>query len=106
MFEWLFYHPELYDRQNPQYHDTALKSRLWEEQSSVMEVPTEHLKRWYKSTRTSYARELRYEGDSYRTRTPRMQWLFESFDFIRPHISIRVRSSNRVDPTAEDGDSK
>ena len=54
--EFVKQHPELYDKENPCFHDRHRREALWSEISAELKLQPFDVRRWFESQRTHYGK--------------------------------------------------
>ena len=93
MVEWLQDHPELFDKADASYKDSAKKKVLWDEKAKQLDQESgDMLMTWYRSMRTRYGKLYKIQNKSgagtAQQATQRDQWILDNFKFFRPHIYV------------------
>ena len=93
VIEWLKAHPELFDKSDVSYKDSAKKTALWNAKAEELgQGSGVLLLTWYRSMRTRYGKLYKTEtksGPGSSTHlTQRDKWIVENFHFLTPHIYV------------------
>ncbi|KAK7083637.1 hypothetical protein SK128_007665 [Halocaridina rubra] len=92
--KWFQEHEIFYNKKLTDYRDTGKKARLLEEKAVELNVHVNQLKTWCDGMRTRFARissTCSGQGTVLDELTERDRWIYNSFQFLRPHI-VRVPS--------------
>ncbi|XP_063594460.1 uncharacterized protein LOC134771454 [Penaeus indicus] len=90
--EWFQEHEIFYNKKLTDYKNTGKKARLLEEKAAELSVHVNQLKTWYDGMRTRFARISSPRSGQEPVLdelTERDRWIYNSFQFLRPHI-VRV----------------
>ena len=92
--EFVKQHPELYDKENPRFHDRNRREALWAEISAELKLQPFDVRRWLKSQRTRYGKLSKLQsGQTPREMTKRQSWVYQQMGFLKTHI--RRKGANR-----------
>ena len=92
--EFVKQHPELYDKEHPQFHDRNRREALWAEISAELKLQPFDVRRWFKSQRTRYGKLSKLQsGQAPREMTKRQSWVYQQMGFLKTHI--RRKGANR-----------
>ena len=98
LMQWYRDNELLYNKKLSSFRNRARKTELKEAQAKKMGKTVEALENWMLNMRTRYAKLIDDKsGMATREMTERDQWIYNSFDFLRPHIvRCPTRSSKKV----------
>ena len=88
--DWLRENDLIYNKKAILYKETWRREQLWQQLSELLQkrYTVVELKRWFKSMRTVFGKITRMQSGSGRLElTERMEWIRDTFKFIRPHIA-------------------
>ena len=86
--EWLRDSPMFYNKGLNSYKCHKNKKELWDKFAQEMGLTSEQMRRWYNTMRTAYGKLTKTKsGQAARKFTEREQWILDSFDFLKDHIS-------------------
>ena len=92
--EFVKQHPELYDKEHPQFHDRNRREALWAEISAKLKLQPFDVRRWFESQRTRYGKLSKFQsGQAPREMTKRQSWVYQQMGFLKTHI--RRKGANR-----------
>ena len=94
VIEWLKSNRFLYDKSSFEFKNRQKKERVWLEMEQKMQLNPGDLYRWYMSLRTQYVKEVKKRENTTRSgagateeiMTPRITWLLEKFEFVKPYV--------------------
>ncbi|XP_037795647.1 uncharacterized protein LOC119590986 [Penaeus monodon] len=92
--DWFQEHEIFYNKKLTDYRETGKKARLLEEKAAELSLHVNQLKTWYDGMRTRFARISSTRSGQVPVLdelTERDRWIYNSFQFLRPHI-VRVPS--------------
>ena len=92
--EFVKQHPELYDKEQPHFHDRTRREALWAEISAELKLQPFDVRRWFESQQTCYGKLSKLQsGQALREMTKRQSWVYQQMGFLKTHI--RRKGANR-----------
>ena len=103
LMEWYRDNELFYNKKLGTYRDRTRKAEIKEEQAKKMNKTVEMIESWMLNMRTRYSKLLDDKsGQATREMTERDQWIYTSFEFLRPHIvRCPTRTSKKVVPARQ-----
>ena len=87
LMQWYRDNELLYNKKLSSFRNRTRKTEVKEAQAKKMDKTVEVLENWMLNMRTRYAKLIDDKsGMATREMTERDQWIYNSFDFLRPHI--------------------